>query len=253
MKNAFAVASLLLCLACREQVVHEEAASTTTAAATAPSTETATGTVTATATAPATSAAIALPAAPPVKGPKLRPVDEAPSESSFAAYRAELLAAVRARDVEKIVALSDPKIRTDFGGGGGTNALRSSLRDEKTVADLEQLLTLGGTFRGEGAQRSFWAPYVYSAWPDAQDAFESLAVLGENVPLRASDAPNAPMNVALSYDIVRRHDAPGKNVKTADGRIGWVDPKLLRSPIALRAGFMQSGGKWRMNALVAGD
>lgn len=245
MKNALLIALLLVCAACRERSAPEPPAADATAAVS--------DTVTEPAPAPDTAPPPPAAAAPAVAGPKLRPVDEGAGDPALAAYRNELLAAVRARDVEKIVALSDPKIRTSFGGGSGADDLRRMLRDEKTVADLEQLLTLGGSFRGAGDQRSFWAPYVYSAWPEEHDAFESLAVVGENVPLRQSDAAGAATIATLSYDIVKPSEAPGTNVKTADGRSGWVDPERLRSPVGYRAGFLQSGGRWRMNALVAGD
>ena len=251
MKNALLIAMLLVCAACRERSAPEPPPAATTAAVSDTVTEPAPAPATAPETAPPAPAAPA--PAPAVAGPKLRPVDEGAGDPALAAYRKELLAAVRARDVEKIVALSDPKIRTSFGGGSGADDLRRMLRDEKTVADLEQLLTLGGTFRGAGDQHSFWAPYVYSAWPDEHDPFESLAVIGENVPLRQSDAAGADTIATLSYDIVKRSNAPGTNVKTADGRSGWADPERLRSPVGYRAGFMQSGGRWRMNALVAGD
>lgn len=181
------------------------------------------------------------------------PVDEASQDATFVAYRDELLAAVRARDAESVVALADPNIRTSFGDDGGADALRKKLAETETWADFEQLLSLGGTFRGEAESRSFWAPYVYSAWPEEHDAFTSLAVIGKDVPLRTSNAANAETVALLSYDIVMRAEGSGVNVKTADGRTGFVDPAMLRSPVGYRAGFMKSGGRWRMTALVAGD
>src|SRR5687768_14256373 len=47
-----------------------------------------------------------------VTGPKLPFVDEAAKDPTFAAYRDQLLAAVRARDTKTVLALSDPNIRT---------------------------------------------------------------------------------------------------------------------------------------------
>jgi hypothetical protein len=192
-------------------------------------------------------------AAAAVSGPTLTPIDEAKSDPSLQAARDELLAAVRARDAERVVALADPKIRTSFGDGGGSAALRQSLARPGAWEDLEQLLTLGGSFQGEGEARSFWAPYVYSAWPEAHDAFESLAVIGSAVPLRESSDPSAATVGMLSHNIVTRANGKNVNVKTADGKTGWVDPKQLRSPVGTRAGFVKSGDRWRMNALVSGD
>lgn len=190
---------------------------------------------------------------PSVNGPKLPFVDEASKDPSFAAYRDQLLAAVRARDAKTVLALSDPNIRTSFGGGGGRKALEQALKEE-VWGELEQILSLGGSFR-EGM---FWAPYVYSAWPESQDAFETLAVIGDDVPLRESGNASAPAIATLSRDLVTRASAPGTGgawtkVKTADGKTGFVASKSLRSPVGYRAGFLKTKDGWRMNAWVAGD
>ena len=192
------------------------------------------------------------PALPSVTGPKLAFVDEAAKDPSFAAYRDQLLAAVRARDAKTVLALSDPNIRTSFGGDGGSAALEQALKEE-TWGELEQILSLGGTFR-EGM---FWAPYVYAAWPESQDAFETLAVIGDDVPLRESADANAPVIATLSRDLVTRASAPGAGgawtkVKTADGKTGFVESKPSH-PVGYRAGFMKTKDGWRMNAWVAGD
>jgi hypothetical protein len=213
---------------------------------------------TAASTAPA--APPAAPAAPAVKGPKLLPVDAATDDAALVAYRDELLGAVKRHDADAVIALVDPKIRTSFGGGGGAAGLRHSLEQPGSWNDLEQLLSLGGSFQGEGAGRSFWAPYVYSAFPDAQDAFESLVVVAAEVPLFETPDPNGHVVATLSHDIVTIvREAPSaeagsfRHVKTADGRTGWVESAKVRSPIGYRAGFLKQDGKWRMNVLVAGD
>jgi hypothetical protein len=186
------------------------------------------------------------PAAPAVDGPKLAFVDDAAKDPSFAAFRDQLLTAVRARDTKTVFALSDPHIRTSFGGDAGHESLT-----ENHWKALEEILPMGGSFR-EGM---FWAPYVYSAWPEAHDAFESLAVIGDNVPLRESADANATAIATLSRDIVKRAGEPGtwQRVTTADGKTGFVESKLVRSPVDYRAGFLKTDAGWRMNALVAGD
>lgn len=244
-KLAFA---LLLVAACQRAEVVE---STTHAVET---TETVSSTTTTAPEESTTQAPTPTPSAPPsVTGPKLAFVDEAAKDPSFAAYRDQLLAAVRARDAKTVVALSDPNIRTSFGGGGGRAALEQALKEE-VWGDLEQILTLGGSFR-EGM---FWAPYVYSAWPESQDAFETLAVIGDDVSLRESASASAPAIATLSRDLVARASAPGEGgawtkVKTADGKTGFVESKSVRSPVGYRAGFLKTKDGWRMNAWVAGD
>ncbi len=238
---------LLLLIACRENPSPESQALVTASETTPVASET-------TATAGETTAS-ETPAAPAVTGPKLTPVDEATTDPSLVAFRDELLAAVRRRDVDAVVALADPKVRTSFGNGGGAEELRRKLRDGELMKDLEQILPLGGKFVGPADQRTFWAPYVYSAWPDRHDAFQSLAIVGENVPLR--DAPNSDAQViaTLSYDIVAHQKREGEwfQVKTADGRTGWVEHAFVVSPVGYRAGFSKIDGQWRMRALVAGD
>ena len=234
MKRGFTLL-LFLTVACRESVAPEEMTTTTN------------DVVTTTAPVPLTP-----PAASP--GPKLMPVDEATRDASLVAYRNQLLEAVRRRDANAVVALVDPKIRTSFGGGSGAADFKKSLARKGVMEDLELVLSNGGTFIGDEA-RAFWAPYVYSAWPEKQDAFQSLAAMGPRVPLRESKDANSPVVTTLSYDIVTQVMSEGdlRQVKTADGKVGWGDAKLLRSPIGYRAGFNRIDGKWVMNAFVAGD
>ena len=196
------------------------------------------------------------PTAPPaVTGPRLAFVDEASKDPSSAAYRDELLAAIRARGAKKVVSLADPGIRLSFGGTGGRAAFEEALKEE-IWGELESIIAMGGTFREGG---SFWAPYVYSAWPDAHDAFEHLAVIADDVPLRESGDANAPAIATLSRDIVKRAGEPGADpgpwtkVTTADGKTGFVESKFVRSPVDYRAGFNKTADGWRMTALVAGD
>jgi SH3-like domain-containing protein len=249
---------LILPLACRENPSPESQAVTTdatteTTVTTATITETATGTI-------ATETTATAPPPSSVKGPKLMPIDEATSDPSLVAFRNELLEAVRRRDADAVVALADPKIRTSFGGDGGAAAFKRSLAQPGTWEDFERLLTQGGKFVGEGPTRSFWAPYAFSALPDNQDAFMALVITGENVPLLESADKNARAIATLSHDIVQRTGDIGRdigewhNVKTADGRSGWVEARFVRSPVGYRAGFLKNkDGKWQINALVAGD
>lgn len=226
----FAFALLLLAACAREPVV-----------------ETATRPADETAPPPSATDATTPPALPTVDGPKLAFVDEASQDPLFATFRDQLATAVRARDTQAVLALTDPAIRTSFGGDGG----HASLKEDHWRA-LDAILPLGGSFR-EGM---FWAPYVYSAWPESQDAFETLAVVADNVPLRSSADANSPAIASLSRDLVKRgKEKPGAwtQVETADGKTGYVESKFVRSPVDYRAGFLKTDAGWRMNALVAGD
>ncbi|HEX2060416.1 MAG TPA: SH3 domain-containing protein [Thermoanaerobaculia bacterium] len=191
---------------------------------------------------------------PTIEGPKLAFVDEASADPALVAYRNELLAAVRRRDADAVVALADPNIRTSFGGSGGSDELRRMLGEPGMWDDLEQILTNGGTFLEGSDRTAFWAPYVYSAWPEEHDAFTRYAVIGDDVPLY--DAPDGKPVATLSRNIVERASEPSgtwTRIRTADGRSGFVATKLLRSPVGYRAGFNKDGERWRMTGLVAGD
>lgn len=191
---------------------------------------------------------------PAAAGPKLMPVDEATREPSLVKFRDDLLAAVRRHDVNAVMNAADPKIRTSFGAGGGAAEFRRQLEQpgSRAWSELERILALGGTFQKGGDVQRFWAPYVYSAWPESgPDAFVALAVTDKDVPMHATNDPSSPAIATLSYDIVT--PAGKDKFKTADGRVGWVDPKFLRSPIGYRAGLVRKGDTWKMEALVSGD
>ena len=198
--------------------------------------------------------------APRITGHTLKPVDEGSTDPSFAAYRKSLLEAVRQRDAEKLIAALDPNIRTSFGGDGKIDGFRKQWSPEKkdspVWSELETILTNGGTFIKDSNQTAFWAPYVYSAWPDGFDAFEHGAVMGENIPLRDSPGDTAKTIGLLSHNIVKlsREEKTGfTRVETTDGRSGWVRSSQVRSPIAYRAGFNKTASGWKMTGLVAGD
>lgn len=175
---------------------------------------------------------------------RLCPVDEGPRDPSFAAYRQRLIAALEAKNEAEIRPLVDEHVRTSFGEGGGGRDL-----------DRNEVLTavrMGGSFR-EG---SFWAPYVYSAWPESVDAFTHAAAIRAGVPVRSEASDGAPVLRTIDWAIVELVDNKGdgwRHVRTADGAVGWVKAADLRSPIGYRAGFNKIGGEWRMTAFVAGD
>ena len=205
---------------------------------------------------------VTLPPKPPaVTGAKLTPVDEAPRDPSLVAFRSALLAALERRDTKALLAALDPKIRTSFGAGGGIDGFRAQWKPDQPGSriwtELEQVLKLGGKFQSGGDVPRFWAPYVYSAWPDRQDAFETYAVIAEDVPLHQSNDMNSPSIATLAYDIVTRigneTDAPLRHVRTADGREGFVEARFVRSPVGYRAGMVRRGDTWKIDAFVAGD
>jgi hypothetical protein len=192
---------------------------------------------------------------PRIAGPKLAPVDEAPRDPSLVAFRTQLIDIVRRKDRAALLEHVDPKIRTDFGDGGG----KAKFDPDQYWSELDQILKLGGTFQKEGSEPRFWAPYVYSAWPESIDAFSHVAAVEPEVELRETIDGTA--IAILEYDIVRREPLPNMresddgshHVVTADGKKGWVDGLKTRSPVDYRMALVKKDGKWVIEALVGGD
>ena len=152
-------------------------------------------------TAPAVS-----PALPAENGPKLRPVDEAAQDPTFAAFRARLRDAVRRHDSSYLLSILHPNIRTDFGGGGGIEDFKKKWTPENPNAKiwtvLDDILRLGGSFRQFSAdQKSFCAPYVFSEYPDdGPDPYAALVVIEPDTLLL--DKPSGKPIARLDADIV---------------------------------------------------
>jgi hypothetical protein len=193
---------------------------------------------------------------------RLCPVDEGASDASFAAFRDEMRNAIAKKDADALLALVDPKIRTTFGEGGGLDDFKTAWQPESKESrlwrELDQILSMGGSFGGEGAQRSFWAPYIYSAWPENIDAFAYVATIRAVVSIRASADAGAAEVATLDWEIVERtdparEDATWVRIRTQKGIEGFVRSSDVRSPVGYRAGFSRRSGEWKMEALVAGD
>lgn len=195
---------------------------------------------------------------------RLCPVDEGTHDASFEAFRKELTEAVQQKNDARLLALLDPNIRTSFGNGGGAAAFakrwKTSSPQSEVWAILRKILSLGGTFRGADNDASFWAPYVYSAWPEAIDAFQHVAAVRAHVEIRKSPGKDSDAMAVVDWAILELlpgTDTPKSgewlHVKTPDGHEGWVHADDVHSPVGYRAGFSKRSGRWMMEALVAGD
>ncbi len=206
-------------------------------------------------------------AAPPgvgAQGRKLMPIDEASGDQTFKVFRDRLLEAAKNRDSKFVMSIVHPQIRNSFGDNGGAREFRKKWKPESPDSELwnelVEILSLGGAFRKAGKSRDFWAPYVYSNFPEDVDAFEYVAVTGQNVNVRQKPGPESPVISALSYDLVKAPEGlggkkPGGWIKvvTPDGEEGFVSASFVRSPVDYRASFTKVKGRWMMSALIAGD
>jgi hypothetical protein len=192
------------------------------------------------------------------KEPVLRPRDEGETRPDFARFRSMLRDAVKRKDADAVMAIVDPHIRVSFGGDEGREAFR-----EKKVLSLDQdfwtefdaILAMGGRFTEE---RSFSAPYVFSDWPSAFDAFECVAVVASSVRIRQAPGASAPVIAVLDFRIVQALSEPNpiagwRRVALADGRTGFVAARYVRSPIDHRALFDLKDGRWWLVAYIQGD
>jgi len=198
---------------------------------------------------------------------RLRPSDEGQQDPSFHAFRQKLLEAISRTDAEFLLSVVDPNIEISFGSEEGIQAFREVWKPEDVNSEvwntLAQLLRLGGTF-GE-SKNEFWAPYVFSRFPDNDGGFDFSAIIARDVRVRSEPNDKAPMIASLSYDIVlnlsgsdsperkNRADSAWVRIRLPDGREGFVSAQFIRSPTDYRAGFKKTGGKWLLTHLVSGD
>jgi hypothetical protein len=185
------------------------------------------------------------------------PVDEASSDPEFFVFRARLQAAVAARDTAEIMRVVAPGVRTSLGSDGGRDEFRERWRladpdDSELWSVLGLILALGGSFHGDTA---FHAPYTMAT---PGDGFETLAVLGRDVMVRAEPNARSPAIDTVSFEAVtmwreKSSQSGWEPVRTGKGRTGWVAQLYLRSPIAYRAGFVRRQGRWWLRALIRGD
>ena len=237
MRIAICLAVLLLATACGPEPAAEQGTTPDAAA---------------TELAAATPAPSATPSRP--KGP-FAPRDECGRLAGAGDFRARLIEAVRLRDADALVALADPGIKLDFGGGGGIAELRQRLAAGPELWQaLDDLLGLGCAVNSEGG---LTMPWLFDQDIGDAEPYAAMLVMGEDVPVMAGPGPSAPQIAAISWDLVEAvsysPEQPLSEVKLSDGRTGFVATDKLRAVIDYRLLAHRVGGRWKIEALIAGD
>ena len=206
---------------------------------------------------------------------KLYPVDEAPRDPEFVAFRQNLLATVARRDVAGLTAIVHPEIHFSFGAEHGRanfsqewGLIGMKAAQSQLWTTLEDVLRGGGTWGTDrtGGERLFVAPYTFATYR-GEDAFTEAVITGEGVRARAEPDLQADIVTLLSHDVVAvvaggrpiaETEIGGRRygwtqVRVPGGQTAFVSDKFVARPIGYRAMFEPIDGRWMMTVFIAGD
>ena len=212
-------------------------------------------------------------AAPAAQVAFLPPVDEASGDASFVAFRGRLLAAAAARDTAAVLGAFAPEATVSFGtqasGAAGVREVWFAPGAESTgagdfFATLVRTLAMGSAVDGGVVS----APYLFTRFPEAYDAFGHVVVVGEEVRVRnaptlsggvLTSVTHAVLPTAYERPLPRALEPVNADgywwvpVHLLGGERGWVADAFVWSPVGYRIGFEKRGSAWRVLYFVAGD
>lgn len=208
-----------------------------------------------------------------IAGTPADPVMRPPAEDlppTLLRAKTELRGIIARRDVQALLSRVRAETKLDFGGSEGPEGFKAVWNtDEESRqrlwSTLDDILALPGVARAfddDGSE--YCAPYVFCAdLPDDVDPFEALVVLGSGVAIR--DRPSLSGKVVRRVDhvvLTRAEDQAGSDtspdwtrVALADGTVGYISTRWVRSPIDYRLTLRAEGGSgtWWLGFLIAGD
>lgn len=198
--------------------------------------------------------------------PRICPVDEAVRIPSLAQFRDDLLAAVRARDVDALRPLVDPEIMSgesqEFKRGFGAFVEYHRFHDPSSFywEAFERTLSLGGVVWPGGTE--FCAPYYCDRWPWGGEG-DDILVIGYDVPAHASPDGASAVGARLSCDVLRtattedlsRVGAPQAlldwvGVYVPGGKLGFVRRDQVTDGEE-RLRIAKKNGVWRLTSVEA--
>lgn len=188
----------------------------------------------------------------------LKPVDNASNDPSFLAFRSQLLKTIERKDANALLAVVNKNIHASFGMENGIEDFKKMWGLNKPATsqlwgELSKVLKMGGSFSNK---TTFVAPYVFSEWPESQDAFENWAVIAKDVNIRAKPSTSAAVLKKVSYEILPIEFSENEQwvtVKLAQGKKGYIASQYIRSSVDYRAFFEKINGLWQMTVFIAGD
>ena len=186
------------------------------------------------------------------------PHDECAAQPGWKAFRDKLGSAVSSRNAAALASLANRNVKLDYGGGAGRAELIRRLRQPARGLwrDLATILPLGCSVEGGLAA----LPWYFWRIPNSVDPATTMLVTGEAVPLR--DGANATARAVMTLDwpmvvLTGKSFDPAARftrIRTrAGGQEGYIETRRLRSLLARRIIAEQTGGEWRITAIVAGD
>lgn len=202
--------------------------------------------------------ALLLPAAP-AAAEWIPPVDEAAQDPALLAVRDALIAAVRAHDVDAVIAHADPNIRLGFGDMDGIAQFRADLEAPYSKFYWQALLRtleLGGVFFS-GDPDTFCTPYpsCIDLGPEA-DPFFTAVITRPDAAVRTAPDPAADVMLRLHYEQVELTNITPDHwaVVTFPGsRVGYIAESDYQTPAGWRAFFNRVDGEWVLTMFLAGD
>lgn len=192
-------------------------------------------------------------------GRRIPPRDESARDALLRAFRARLFSVIARRDLRGLTSCLSSSARARMEGGSGPEAF---LQEWETAEgglsrmwqELETVIRMGGVFE---TPARFAAPYFYALFPDDLDPFEYDVVVRAGALLRAEPDRRSPVVETLRWDILEIqsfvNDGPWRFVRSAGGKLGYVERSAIRSPAGLHAVFEKQDGAWRLSMFLSGE
>ena len=202
---------------------------------------------------------------------KLHPFDQGPEKPDFKTFRDTFYQAVKDKNIDYLMSVTDEHIKMSFGDMNGKAAfmaawqLDTAAQTSQLWPELAKALELGGGF-SQHSDTVFMAPWLFVT-DRIDDPFAEGAIIGKRVHIRETAASDGKILGALTYDKVSvdykgtppKTEVIGEEahqwfkVKTSKGLSGYVYGKYVRLPVDYRVIFEKTGGHWKMVSFIAGD